>query len=152
MNPHFKLLFTLVDFTQAPSDDPIDPDHVEEVSSLSWIVPRTILPDDMESSLTVLEKYLKEPMDLEGRTVEELLRKKRKRSVRRRRARNGDDPDRPARRRRQKRQAAETQQHKSAEFIQDSEEDEEADRIFSPKRRPCGKPIEPRLRDMEEDS
>lgn len=86
----------------------------------------------MESTVRILEQYLRDPFSLEGdEEAKDLLRKKRKKAVRRRKHMDSDDnvsDEAPHRKRRRKQ--AEIQQYKSAQFIEDSDEDPNADAAF----------------------
>ena len=70
---------------------------------------------------------MREPMDLNGITPAESLRRKRRKRPAKRRRRDSVDVERAPRRRKQ---ADEVQQKKSAQFIDDSEDDPEADAAF----------------------
>ncbi|KAH7910734.1 timeless protein-domain-containing protein [Hygrophoropsis aurantiaca] len=134
-NPRLKLMFRLLKFT-------ILDENAEEVE---WIVPAALLPAEMQSSRTVIDQFLNEPIDLNGQKASSLLSKKSTRSRarprprprrRRRRATSSNpasdaeldgedeedaDPDEP-KRKREKRKREEAQ-YKSAQFIEDSEEE-----------------------------
>ena len=69
---------------------------------------------------------MREPMSLDGVTPAELLRRKRKKPVKKRRRKSLDEERAPRRRK----QAEEVQQYKSAQFIDDSDGDVEADAAF----------------------
>ncbi|KZT54478.1 timeless-domain-containing protein [Calocera cornea HHB12733] len=121
-NPHLKLMFRLVKFQAR--DEVADP--------MEWYCPATILPSEMEESIKVIDHFLANPFDLDGKKATTLLKKKPKK----RRRRNLDDEmaelfsdDEVPRKRREKRNK-EKQQYKSAQFIQDSDGDEEAEEAF----------------------
>ncbi|ORY33101.1 timeless protein-domain-containing protein [Naematelia encephala] len=117
---HFRLMLRLLSF-----------DHSEAETTVEerWFIPASVLPSNLSTSLGALQQYLREPPSLDT-DPKALLRPVRK--PRQRRARSGSgsesDMDRPTRAR--KRKVAETQVFKSAAFIVDSDDDEEADRIF----------------------
>jgi replication fork protection complex subunit Tof1/Swi1 len=89
-------------------------------------MPKTILPEELESSIRVIEAFMREPMDLDGARPADLLKRKRKKAARQRRRKSLDGERVPTRRR----QADEVQQFKSAQFIYDSDDDEAADAEF----------------------
>ncbi|KIJ40487.1 hypothetical protein M422DRAFT_49176 [Sphaerobolus stellatus SS14] len=122
-NPHFKLLCRLVNFFILD----------ENADELEWYVPAAILPEDLQSSLNLINQYLETPLDLQGKKATELLSKKRKRRAARRRAASsepeGEDEDgeQPKRKEWKKK---ENQQYKSAQFIEDSDAELEDDETF----------------------
>jgi hypothetical protein len=73
---------------------------------------------------------LKEPMNLDGDQAADLLRRQRKRPVRRRKRLSVEDDGAERLPTRRRKQAEEVQQYKSAQFIEDSDEDPEADAAF----------------------
>lgn len=89
-------------------------------------MPKALLPEDLESSIRIIETFMREPMSLDGVTPAELLRRKRKRPAKKRRRPSADVERAPRRRK----QAEEVQQYKSAQFIDDSDGDSEADAAF----------------------
>ncbi|KAH9924971.1 timeless-domain-containing protein [Epithele typhae] len=122
-NPHLKLLFRLVNFKIMDQD----------ADELEWFIPSVILPGQLQTNLNVINQYLETPLDLEGKKAEALLKKKRR--PRRRKPRGpalsdeSDDVDgledldvRNPKKRVQRKK--EKQQYKSAQFIEDSDEDE----------------------------
>ncbi|GJJ14718.1 hypothetical protein Clacol_008985 [Clathrus columnatus] len=113
-NPHFKLLCRLIKFC-------VLDDNADE---LEWYVPAALLPSDLSDSLSVINQFLENPIDLNGKKSSQFLSKKTRR--RRRRAPSEEpqslseeDPEQPAlkKTRRKKEQA----QYKSAQFIEDSD-------------------------------
>jgi replication fork protection complex subunit Tof1/Swi1 len=100
----------------------IDADEDEE---LEWYIPQAILPSELQQSYNVIGQFLETPFDLDGKKVSELLRKKRARRRRRRSPSNSGDEaelsDEPKRKRKKKEK--EQAQYKSAQFIQDSDEE-----------------------------
>jgi replication fork protection complex subunit Tof1/Swi1 len=97
------------------------------ITEITWTVPKKLLPEEIESSIRIIEAFMREPMDLDGATPAELLRRKRRKRPAKGRRRESFDVERAPRRRKQ---ADEVQQHKSAQFIDDSDEDAEADAAF----------------------
>ncbi|KAG6872642.1 hypothetical protein C0995_008073 [Termitomyces sp. Mi166 len=98
-----------------------------DADELEWYVPASVVPADLRSTLTVIDQFLTTPIDLEGRKASELLGKKRRR--RRRRSpspESGDDSvlddDEPRRKKKEKKKK-EKQEYKSAQFIEDSDEE-----------------------------
>ena len=100
----------------------IDADEDEE---LEWYIPQAILPSELQQSYNVIGQFLETPFDLDGKKVSELFRKKRARRRRRRSPSNSGDEaelsDEPKRKRKKKEK--EQAQYKSAQFIQDSDEE-----------------------------
>ncbi|KAG9019357.1 Topoisomerase 1-associated factor 1 [Tulasnella sp. 427] len=84
-NQHLKLMWKLLKFFVTD----------EDADELEWYVPAAILPDDLQRSLDVIDQYVKEPLNLEGRKVSELIAKKRKAKAakRSRRSRRGEDAE-----------------------------------------------------------
>jgi replication fork protection complex subunit Tof1/Swi1 len=143
-NPHLKLLCTLVQFEQSIPDEPEGESSKfclsdasagqrradqspRRCSEITWTVPKGLLPQEIESSIRIIEGFMREPMDLNGITPAELLRRKRRKRPAKRRRRDSVDVERAPRRRKQ---ADEVQQKKSAQFIDDSDDDPEADAAF----------------------
>lgn len=87
-------------------------------------MPAAILPSDLQSSLVVIDQFLRNPIDLDGKKASQLLSKKTHRRRRRRSPSNSDDElvkdDEPTRKRREKKKKEE-KQYKSAQFIEDSD-------------------------------
>lgn len=83
----------------------------------------------MEATIRILEGYLRNPLTLDGEQAKDLLRRKRKKAVRRASiaADGNEDAARPRKRRRKQ---AEIQQFKSAQFIEDSDDDPVLDAEF----------------------
>jgi replication fork protection complex subunit Tof1/Swi1 len=115
-----------------------------DAGELGWYIPAGIDLPDLQQSLTVIEQFEKTPLDLNGKRATQLLCKKRQRRRRRRRERTRrtasgsegeaaasgddhdhadhdeeDDEDRP----RRARKVREREQYKSAQFIEDSDEE-----------------------------
>jgi replication fork protection complex subunit Tof1/Swi1 len=125
-DPHFRLMLKLVSFDSKDSEAVDVPEDVNALL-LAWHVPRGVLPDSLEASTRVIEQFLRDPFDLDGENAQDMLRKKRKQASRRRRSPDLDEDGAIVRR--QPKQT-EVQHFKSAAFIEDSDDDEEADRIF----------------------
>ncbi|EPT01958.1 hypothetical protein FOMPIDRAFT_1036026 [Fomitopsis schrenkii] len=113
-DPQLKLLFRLIKFQILD----------EDVNELEWYIPAAVLPADLQSCLNVINQFLENPLDLEGKKASQLLSKKRRR--RRRRRSPSPDPDasepegeEPKKRKEKKKK--EKQQYKSAQFIEDSD-------------------------------
>ncbi|KIY53837.1 timeless-domain-containing protein, partial [Fistulina hepatica ATCC 64428] len=114
-NPNLKLLFRLCKFYILDEGD----------ETLSWYVPKTVLPSDQQRILNVVKQHLDNPMDLQGSKAEQLLRKKR-RTRRRAATPDTDAEDSDAqltRRKKRERKKKEKEQYKSAQFIGDSDEE-----------------------------
>jgi len=99
--------------------------HEEDGDELQWIVPAAIIPSDLQSSLSVIDQFLRNPIDLDGKKASQLLTKTQPRWRRKRRSpsNSGDelvDDDEPTRKRREKKKKEE-KQYKSAQFIEDSD-------------------------------
>lgn len=128
---------------------------VSDADELEWYVPAAILPDDLQRSLDVIEQYIKEPLDLEGKKALDLITKRRKAKTSRktRRSRRGaeegsdgevgvlpsdvDDSnsDEPRARAKRKKKEKERMIYKSAEMILDSDAELEDDEAFFAKER-----------------
>ncbi|KAJ6625085.1 timeless protein-domain-containing protein [Mycena sp. CBHHK59/15] len=128
-NPHLKLLFRLAKFTLM-EEDPV-------VSVLEWFVSADIPPADLQRTLKVIDQFLATPINLDGKKAGDLLMKTRSRT---RRARSpspdsdgdasggggggGSDSDAPKKPRKQKEQKERPKpEFKSAQFIEDSDEE-----------------------------
>ncbi|ESK95053.1 topoisomerase 1-associated factor 1 [Moniliophthora roreri MCA 2997] len=118
-NSYLKLLFRLSKFYILD----------EDADELEWYVPAAILPKDLQATYNVIAQFLETPYDLEGKKVSQLLTKKRRR---RRRVRpvlsdedEGSDSDGEKARRERKREKRqeEKEKYKSAQFIEDSDEE-----------------------------
>ncbi|KAI0366585.1 timeless-domain-containing protein [Pilatotrama ljubarskyi] len=114
-NPNLKLLFRLCNFKVL---DEADADELE------WYIPSVILPAEMQRTLKVINGFLETPLDLQGKSPSELIKKKPRRRMRRRREpspdESGAESDAP-RRKKKERKKKEVQQYKSAQFIEDSD-------------------------------
>ncbi|KAJ9108278.1 hypothetical protein QFC19_002526 [Naganishia cerealis] len=130
-NAHLKLLMTLAKLNPKQIDVEGDEPRVH------WTMPKAVLPDDIDATVRVMRDFLTNPIDLEGKTAAELLRKKRKKAINRKKRTalemvNSEDEgvmvERPIKRR--KKRAAELQHYKSAAYIEDSDDAAEADEGF----------------------
>jgi replication fork protection complex subunit Tof1/Swi1 len=115
-------------------------DHETDANELEWYFPAAITPDDLQKHLDVIARYLDEPIDLGGKAPSELIQKKRATRRGTRRTRQSGNPsssdeaqdtgdELQPKKRRTKRKKEEIQ-YKSAEFIDDSDIDFEADTDF----------------------
>ncbi|KXN83811.1 Topoisomerase 1-associated factor 1 [Leucoagaricus sp. SymC.cos] len=116
-NPQLKLLFRLCKFAIMDEDE----------EELQWYIPAAILPSDLQGILNVFDQFLETPFDLGGKKASSLLAKKRRR--RRQRAPPSDteesaelEDDEPRGKRKEKKKKEEVQ-YKSAQFIEDSDEE-----------------------------
>ncbi|KAH9060235.1 timeless protein-domain-containing protein [Lactarius vividus] len=126
-NPQLKLMFRLVHC------------HVrdEDVDELEWYIPAGIGLPDLRRALAVIEQFEKAPLDLGGKRASQLLRKNR-RNRRRQRQRprhtsevsegsnssGGEDDDEDAQPSKARTaRAREREAYKSAQFIEDSDEE-----------------------------
>ncbi|KAF5325413.1 hypothetical protein D9619_010000 [Psilocybe cf. subviscida] len=117
-NPNLKLLFRLSKFYILDQD----------ADELEWYIPSSISVVELKRTLIVINQFLETPLDLGGKKATELLSKKRRR--RRRRSPSpgsGDDAvssdEEPRRRKRKEKKVKEKEQYKSAQFIEDSDEE-----------------------------
>ncbi|THH00303.1 hypothetical protein EW026_g2191 [Hermanssonia centrifuga] len=125
-DPHVKLMFRLLNFALLQ----------EDAEELEWYVPQAIVPSELQRSLNIINQFLEEPIDLGGKKAAQMLHKKR-RTRRRRRAETADSEeehasdDEPTRKRKEKKKK-EHKQYKSAQFIEDSDiEDDALDAFFA---------------------
>ncbi|KAF5339101.1 hypothetical protein D9611_011155 [Ephemerocybe angulata] len=122
-NVHLKLLFRLCKFFLRDED-------ADEDDELEWYIPQAILPSELEQCCNVIAQFLESPFELGGKKASELMQKKRRRRTRRQRSASasGDEgdgalSDAPARRQKRKKKEKEQVQYKSAQFIEDSDEE-----------------------------
>lgn len=91
---------------------------------MEWCVPAAILPSDLQQSINVINGFLENPLDLNGKKAEQLLQKKRRKRRRRRSPSPSDDGldplDEPRKKKKEKRKKEE-KSYKSAQFIEDSD-------------------------------
>ncbi|KAF7338588.1 Topoisomerase 1-associated factor 1 [Mycena venus] len=124
-NPQLKLLWRLAKFTLMP-EEPGAPE-------LEWFVSADIPPADLKRTLKVIDQFLATPIDLDGKKASDLLTKTRR--TRRRspspdsdadESDAGDNSDSDAPKKRKKRKEKEPPkkpEFKSAQFIEDSDEE-----------------------------
>ncbi|KAG6380363.1 timeless protein-domain-containing protein [Boletus reticuloceps] len=111
-----KLVFRLLEFTIV----------AEDAEELQWVVPASIAPSVLRERLHVVDQFLKNPIDLEGKKASEMLSKKTRRRHRRRSPSLGSDvelPDDEPRRRKKEKKRKEEKTYKSAQFIGESDEE-----------------------------
>ncbi|KAK0205546.1 timeless protein-domain-containing protein [Desarmillaria ectypa] len=118
-NPQLKLLFRLCKFYI----------ENEDADELEWYIPAAISPGELRRTLTVINQFLDSPIDLNGKKASQLLAKTRRRR-RRTRMQDSDqedeevsDDEEPRRRKKTERKKKEEEQYKSAQFIEDSDEE-----------------------------
>jgi replication fork protection complex subunit Tof1/Swi1 len=104
-----------------------------DADELEWYIPAGINLPDLQLPLTVIEQFEKSPLDLNGKRASQLLQKRRRRRRRRRRQPSSSDSDPEGGNsdsdapRKAARKARERETYKSAQFIEDSEEEYERD-------------------------
>lgn len=98
----------------------------ESAMQQKYFVPASVLPSNLSTSIGALKQYLLNPPTLSD--PKSLLRRASRRPPRKRRADLDSDDELPRMRRIKK--AVETQIFKSAAFIDDSDDDEDADLAF----------------------
>ena len=93
---------------------------------MEWYVPSGIAISELQRIHTVIKQFLEEPIDLEGKKASQLLSKKRRRRRRRSPSVSEDEDvlsgDEPQRKKKEKKKK-EKEQYKSAQFIEDSDEE-----------------------------
>ncbi|KAF8153299.1 timeless protein-domain-containing protein [Crassisporium funariophilum] len=117
-NPNMKLLFRLSKFYILDDD----------ADELEWYVPSGIDIAELKRTLNVINQFLQTPFSLDGKKASQLLNKKRRRRRRRSPSPASDDDaalsgDEPRRKKRKEKQKKEKEQYKSAQFIEDSDEE-----------------------------
>ncbi|KAJ7208162.1 timeless protein-domain-containing protein [Mycena haematopus] len=123
-NPQVKLLWRLAKFTLSPE---------RVASDLEWSVGADIPPADLERTLTVIGQFLAKPINLEGKQASDLLTKPR-RTRRRSPSPDSDadasegeensDSDAPKKpKKRKEKEPPRKPEYKSAQFIEDSDEE-----------------------------
>ncbi|KAM0788302.1 hypothetical protein ACM66B_001445 [Microbotryomycetes sp. NB124-2] len=127
-NSPFKLLMRLL---QWECDRPLESPHWQ------WVIPVTLMPTTLDGDLKLINDFLIDPVNPQGKTAADLLRKKRKTPVKRARRPVYDDegnevePVKTKRKsKKDKEKEMEQQVYKSAQFIEDSDDDAEADERF----------------------
>ncbi|KAJ7764630.1 timeless protein-domain-containing protein [Mycena maculata] len=131
-NPQLKLLFRLAKFTLMPEGSCLL--FCPDASDLEWFVGADVPPADLQRTLKVIDQFLATPINLEGKKASDLLTKTRR--TRRARSPSPDsdeepsdgegnsDGDAPKKRKKPKERARPTvQEYKSAQFIEDSDEE-----------------------------
>ncbi|BGP23540.1 replication fork protection complex subunit Tof1/Swi1 [Rhodotorula toruloides] len=129
VNPHVKLLMRLLSWESS---------EAPESRELVWAIPASILPSKLHSDLKIIEDFVLDPVDPQnGKSATELLRKQRKKPVRRKRKilseaemelGSDGEPIIKVKRKRQKKRQEEEQAYKSAQFINDSDDEDDPDR------------------------
>ncbi|RSH83343.1 Topoisomerase 1-associated factor 1 [Apiotrichum porosum] len=120
-DPHLRLMLRLLHF---------DATDVESVDEQTWFLPALVLPSAIEMAVGAVRQFLSDPADVDDEKA--VLRKVRAPQKRARAIPEYDSDGeeieivRPPRKRKQ----AEIQTFKSAMFIEDSDDDEEADAAF----------------------
>jgi replication fork protection complex subunit Tof1/Swi1 len=99
----------------------------QDADELEWYVPSGIAISEIERIQRVIKQFLEVPIDLEGKKASQLLSKKRRRRRRRSPSPASDDDavlsgDEPRRKKKEKKKK-EKEQYKSAQFIEDSDEE-----------------------------
>ena len=93
---------------------------------MEWYVPSGTAISELQRIRSVIKQFLEEPIDLEGKKASQLLSKKRRRRRRRSPSVSEDDAvlsgDEPRRKKKEKNKK-EKEQYKSAQFIEDSDEE-----------------------------
>ena len=93
---------------------------------MEWYVPSGIAISELQRIHTVIKQFLEEPIDLEGKRASQLLSKKRRRRRRRSPSVSEDEDvlsgDEPRRKKKEKKKK-EKEQYKSAQFIEDIDEE-----------------------------
>lgn len=132
-NPRLKLLLRLSNFhvidegTCIPLKMYTVLKHVD-ADEFEWYIPAAFLPSSLRSTQTVILQFLKTPFNLDGKKASQFLSKK---SRRRRRAQvtESDDEnttvssDEEQRKRKREKKKKEQEKYKSAQFIEDSDEE-----------------------------
>lgn len=97
---------------------------------MQWFVPATILPADLKATLDVIDRFLETPIELEGKKAESLLKKTRRKKRKRRRVIESDEEEEEEEdegvvqlKKRKEKKKKEKEEYKSAQFIEDSDEE-----------------------------
>lgn len=96
--------------------------YIDE-DELQWYVPAAVLPADLEATLNVINQFMEKPIDLEGKKASSLLNKKRRRRRRQRNESDEEEEEEEVQSKRKEKKKKEKEQYKSAQFIQDSDEE-----------------------------
>ena len=98
-----------------------------DAEELQWVVPASVVLSVLQERLKVVDQFLKNPIDLEGKKASEMLSKKTRRRRRRRSPSLGSDDelpdDEPRLRKKKEKKKKEEKKYKSAQFIEDSDEE-----------------------------
>ena len=133
-NPQLKLLFRLSKFRILDegmesifcprfcgSDAGVDADELE------WYVPRDVFLDELERIIGMIKRFLETPFEFGDKSASAFLTKKRRRRRRRSLTPDGSGgdsaDDAPRRTKRKEKRQKEQQIYKSAQFIEDSDEE-----------------------------
>ncbi|EGO01257.1 hypothetical protein SERLA73DRAFT_51065 [Serpula lacrymans var. lacrymans S7.3] len=128
-NSRIKLVFRLLNFSilsEGNCSCRLLQIYAIDADELEWFVPAALLPSDLQRSFNVIEQYLKDPIDLNGKNASQMLSSKRRRRRRQRSLSPDTDVeflDDEPKRRKKERQKKEKEQYKSAQFIEDSDEE-----------------------------
>ena len=98
----------------------------QDADELEWYVPSGIAISELERIHNVIKQFLETPIDLDGKNASQLLNKKRRRRRRRRSPSpisDDDDAGDEPRRKKKEKKKKEKEQYKSAQFIEDSDEE-----------------------------
>ena len=95
-----------------------------DADEFEWFVPSAILPDELRRSLNVINQFLETPLDLGGKKAKDLLSKKTRRRRARRSPSNSDsDVEKDQSKQKKEKRLKEKEIYKSAQFIEDSDEE-----------------------------
>ncbi|GAA5867194.1 hypothetical protein JCM3774_002365 [Rhodotorula dairenensis] len=137
VDAHFKLLMRLMNW---------ESDEVTDLGQLVWTVPASLTPSKLDGDIKILNDFLLDPVDPQnGKSAAELLRKQRKKPVRRKKRIASDaesegelefDEDgepvvkakTKEKKKRQKKREEEEAAYKSAQFIHDSDDEDDPER------------------------
>jgi replication fork protection complex subunit Tof1/Swi1 len=112
---------------------------VVAAEELAWYIPASVIPEDLKTSLTVIEQYLEKPIDLSGKKASQMLAAVRKRRRRSRSKGSGSeaelsDEEEAEKKKRKERKRKEQANYKSAELIEDSDEEFDEDAFYAKER------------------
>ncbi|KAI0089435.1 timeless protein-domain-containing protein [Irpex rosettiformis] len=127
-NSELKLVFRLLNFAILDQD----------ANELEWYVPAAIVPTDLQRSLDVINQFMENPIDLGDKKASQMLVKKRRRRRAVRKAQSDSEEedaeeDQPRRKKRKEKKKKEDKQYKSAQFIEDSDLDDDVLEAFMEK-------------------
>lgn len=113
----------------ACADETLDSDELE------WFVPAALLPEELQRYLNVITQFLLNPIDLKGESAASQLKRKPRKRRRRRRsptpesaAEDGEEGE--PRRKRKAKKKKEAKEYRSAQFVEDSDIDDDALQAF----------------------